>query len=167
MKYFVFSLLGILVLFIYILHTIYDIPVVYAQNCSNSASRAEGLITSPQVGDTSKFGTSSGACIIDPKAVFTPYKIPTYEDLKSLYFTQAKSTADITKHAILSGNKTHSDIPMTTGNDHIYNITGNLTIDDNISGNQTGLIFVDKDLTINSNITYENTNSGIVFIVKG
>lgn len=148
----------------------------FAQTCTTTTARAEGLVTSPQVGATSKFGTSSGACVVDPKAVFTPYKVPTYDDLKSLYFDQAKTSDSVTKHDPLLGDKTHSDIPMTTGNDHLYYIKkttatdGNLTISGNIPGNQTGVVFVDGNLNIGpipgNQLTYGDA-SGLVFLVKG
>src|SRR3989344_203834 len=59
-------------------------------SCSTTSNRSDGLVVTSRIDGS--FGTSSEACVIDPdKAPFLPYKIPTYEDLKSLYYTQAKT----------------------------------------------------------------------------
>ncbi len=157
----------------FLLAVAYRLSPVLAQSASNcgggSLPRAQGLVTAPQV--NGKFGTS-GACITDSKVAFAPFKIPTYDDLKSTYFTQAKNSASIDKQT-LNGDKNQGDIPLTGNTDHLYYIQktspsdGNLTISSNIPGNQTGIIFVDKNLNINSKITSNNPKSGIVFVVSG
>lgn len=168
-KYVVLSILGIAVFTYYVSNT-------FAQSCSTitiTNPRADGLTSTPKFTAGSKFGTTSGACIVDPNAAFAPYKIPTYNDLKSLYYDQAKQSGSITKHDAQVGDKNEGDIRMTTGNDHLYYIKktnststdGNLTISSNISGNQTGVVFVDGNLNITSNLT--TANSGLVFVVKG
>lgn len=55
-------------------------------NCG-SGGRATGLVSTPEITSNSKFG-STGACIVDPKAAFVPFKIPSFDDLQSLYYTQ-------------------------------------------------------------------------------
>ena len=57
--------------------------------CSDAGAknRATGLVSTPQFDPLTIFNTSGG-CIKDPKAAFVPFKIPTFDDLKSLYFTQ-------------------------------------------------------------------------------
>lgn len=75
----------------------------------------------------------------------------------------------VTKHAVLKGDKTETDIPLTGTTDHIYAISGKLDISNNISGNQTGVIFVDGNLTINpsnNKLTHGSATSGLVFVVK-
>ncbi len=147
-----------------------QLSIVLAQtaNCgSGDPVRSTGLVTTPSV--AGKF-SSSGGCIVDNSVIFKPFTIPTYEDLKSIYFTQAKQNPSITKHNPLAGDKNQGDIPLTGNIDHLYYIqNGNLTIDSNIPGNQTGVIFIDGKLNINANITLPSTsfNSGIVFIVGG
>lgn len=137
-------------------------------NCGGGTpQRAEGLVTTPNL--FGKFATTGG-CVTDPKVAFLPFKIPTYGDLKSLYFTQAKTKTAVTKHAELTGDKTEGDVPLTGSTDHIYAIGGSLTISNNIAGNQTGLIFVDKDLNINpsnNKLTHGTKDSGLVFVVGG
>lgn len=54
---------------------------------ANLPPRATGLVSTPSL--TGSFPTS-GAAVIDPKAAFAPFKIPTFDDLKSLYYDQKK-----------------------------------------------------------------------------
>lgn len=145
------------------------LPTVLAQSpsCpiqSPNPGVSKGLISAPAL--SGNLGSDTGACVIDPKASFAPFKIPSYEDLKSLYYTQAKTKPGITKQPVLSGNKTHSDIPLTTGTDHLYHLTGDLTIDGNISGggSQVGVIFVDGNVYVNVQV---DPTAGLVFVVKG
>ncbi len=85
--------------------------------------------------------------------------------------TQATLPSTVTKYPTLEGDKTQEDIPLTSAGDHIYHITGNLTISSNISGNQTGVIFVDGNLNIgpipSNKLQYGTANSGLVFVIKG
>lgn len=129
-------------------------------------TRADGLISAIEQPATNKFGNTIGKCVIDDKASFVSYKLPGYDDLKSIYYTQAKSSSGITKHNPLTGDKNESDIQLTIGKDHIYYITDNLTINGNISGGgaQIGVIFVDKNLSITQNIS---STAGLVFVVGG
>lgn len=148
----------------------YTLKPIYATGTANCGSgdpvRSNGLVTTPSV--AGKFATSGG-CIVDSKVIFLPFKIPTYDELKSLYFTQAKSSSFATKEAVLQGDKDQGDIPLTGRNDHLYNVNGNLTISGNIPGGQTGVVFVDQDLTINPHSHRLTTpdNAGLVFVVGG
>lgn len=161
---------------IFLLLLLYPIPYTltptYAQSTSDcgggTPARATGLVSAPAKDDKTKFLTS-GACIIDPKVAFAPFKIPTFDDLKSLYYTQATTSSTVTKHAVLTGDKTEKDIPLTD-TDHLYTISDNLTISNNITGNQSGVIFVDGNLTIkpsNNKLTHGSTTSGLMFVVRG
>lgn len=133
-------------------------PPLFAQTntkCdAGTGNRAQGLVSTPNISAISKFKTS-GACVSDPKAAFVPFRIPNYADLKSIYYTQSKAT----KATQLKGNN----------NDYIYNTTGDLTIDSpsDITGNNTGLIFVDGNLSITKDFKNNNSKSGTVFIVGG
>lgn len=49
----------------------------------------------------------------------------------------------------------------------LYRVTGNLTINTDITVNETGVIFIDGNLYINTNILNNKTTKGIVFVVKG
>ncbi len=139
-----------------LLLVLFLIPTAFAQNADNCGGgqkpRAQGLVTSPSI--SGKFGTTGG-CAIDAKVAFVPFKIPTFADLKSLYYDQSKAH----KTTSLKGNNS----------DYIYTTGDNLIIDNpsDITGNNTGLIFVDKNLSITKDIKGNNSKSGIVFIVGG
>lgn len=49
----------------------------------------------------------------------------------------------------------------------LYNVSGNLILDSNITVSEIGMIFVDGNLSINTNLTHNNNNAGLVFVVKG
>ena len=158
-----------------------------APTCSLSSSAnldfvtATALVSTPVMSRT--LVVNPAVCVIHPRAAFAPFYIPTYDDLFSLYYTQAKPLegAGIIKHPAITGvdDHTQDDIPMTSGADHLYYIKktnssspdGNLTLTDNISGTQTGVVFVEGNLTIGpipgNRFTYGNANSGIVLVVKG
>lgn len=128
-----------------------------------------GLISAPDAG--SNFGNLNANCVRGDQATFVPFKIPGYNDLRSIYFTQAKSSLTVTKESPLVGNKTQADIPLTGTLNHLYYVTGNLNISNNISGNQTGVIFVDGNLTIgptpSNKLTTNSASAGLVFVVGG
>lgn len=81
---------------------------------------------------------------------------------------QATLPSTVTKHLTLTCDPcAQSDIPFTTGFDHIYHITGNLNISGNQTGTQTGVVFVDGNLNFTSDYTYGTNSTGAVFVVKG
>lgn len=49
----------------------------------------------------------------------------------------------------------------------IYQVSGNLILDNNITVDEIGIIFVDVNLSINTDLTHDNENAGLVFVVKG
>lgn len=136
----------------------------------SSPSRATGLVTTPSI-TGSRFGTDSGSCIVnDPKAAFVPYKIPVYEDLKSLYYTQSKST----KQPLTSDSA-----PLNFTGDTVYLRDGDLTISTSNIGASTGVVFVEGDLNITGNYCHAlpsgtcnpssnnvSGTAGTVFVVK-
>lgn len=152
-----------LILFFILLTIIsYLLPITRAQSqaCSGGSSlpRAEGLVTTPSLSGI--FNTSSGRCITnEQRAAYVSFKIPTYEDLKSIYYTQTKTS----KTTQLANNN----------QDYLYNTTGDLTITSpsDITGSNTGVIFIDKNLTIgpisSNKFTQGNKDSGVVFVVGG
>ncbi len=148
---------------VYRLHPTYAAGGVCSVPTDTTPAVATGLLSTPDL--SRSLLTSSGACVINPRAAFAPYKIPTYEDLKSLYYTQSKSSAK--KAPIIAIEATEADIPLT--NESVYNLTGNLTLNNNISGGQNGVILVDGNLLIKpSNKKLTTTpNVGLVFIIKG
>lgn len=90
--------------------------------------------------------------------------------LFSAHSLQAAVPANVTKHASasLSGR-----IDLGGSTDHIYHFTNDVIIDSpsNITGNHTGVIFIDGNLTIGpmpgNKLQSGTANSGLVFVVKG
>ena len=117
----------VFLLFFFYLVTSY-FPPAFAQttaNCSTTGTPvAEGLITAPNL--SNPLVNKEGVCIVnDPKTAFAPYKVPTYDSLKSLYFNQVKSTSRVLKHASLEGNftLTSNDLSMSLNTHHLFHIT--------------------------------------------
>ena len=156
-----FGVLSILLLFLS--PTPYTLNPAFAQSCTTSP-RADGLISAPQVSATTKFGTNSGACTINPKAAFAPYKVPTFDDLKSLYYTQAKSSV---RKDQIQGNPSQGEFTSKFTQNNIVLVNGDLP-DVNYTGTtKPSIVFVEGNLTIGNDITYGDANSGLVFVVKG
>lgn len=146
-----------------------------------SGNQATGLITVGQNSDNAisgTFGTTIGSaspCVLDPKAFLNPRErgvpVDSYEALKTLYFTKASSTNSSFNKVTLtctSCNETNIPLDSTAGKDALYLVPTNLTI--NVGGSiagintQTGVIFVDGKLTINTNIISTANNKGLVFV---
>ncbi len=141
---------------------LFILPTVYAQNACPTQStnpRAGGLISAPTV--STKFSNTTGNCVIDLKAAFVSYKIPTYEDLKSLYYTQSKAAKTSTATA------NQGTLRSLLNSYDIVLVNGNVDINSPLGGpsKTAAVIFVDGDLTFNSN--FGDASSGIVFVVKG
>lgn len=128
---------------------------------STTTLRAEGLVSTPQIGSTAKFGTTGG-CIIDPKAAFAPFKIPTFDELKSLYFDQSKANK-------ITLTEARNILPSKILGDNVYYVMYDLDVGVNPTGSGTQVILVNGMLSIWNNYTYGygDPNSGTVFIVKG
>lgn len=166
---------AIILLFLYLFlsiipnsSTLYPAFAQSSGSCSTTGTAiATGLVTSPTLGQD--LVTSSGVCVIDPKAAFAPYKVPSYDDLKSLYFDQYKgpSTDKFTKNGGMGEGELHGH--LTSGKKLVY-VTEHVDINGTISGTNTGVVFVDSKLNLTPPLTqfiYGDGNSGIVFVVKG
>ena len=134
--------------------TNYQLPTTLAQSPSCPIQSPnprvdKGLITTLTL--SGNFGTPTGACVVDAKAPFAPFKIPTYDDLKSLYYTQSKAT-----------KSTIATLSSIT-DQNVYYRAGDLTVN-GLSGTGTAVVFVDGNLTIGSNLSDLAIN--VVFVVK-
>lgn len=134
-------------------------------DCKSGPIRATGLVVSPSL--TGSFSTL-GACVIDPQAApFLPFRIPTYEDLKSLYYTQAKSA--IRKEQI-QGSPNQGDqgqFASAFSQNDIVLVDGDLSgINISVNPNKASVIFIERKLTFGRDLTYNNNDSGLVFVVK-
>jgi|GEM_PF-2247945 len=138
-------------------------------NCgSGTVPRAEGLVSTPSL--TGNFPTSpTGRCVRDSATAFKPFKIPSYDDLKSLYFDQSKSTAKV-EHTGTTGADQLSYYLNNPPAKNLIHITGDLGLNKNIGGSNTSVVFVDGNLSFTSlmtQFTYGSGSSGVVFVVKG
>lgn len=99
-----------------------------------------GLVTAPGGGSAS---SDTGVCVFgDDKVRFLPFRIPTYEDLKSIYYDQSKS----------KNNLTYIPGDFNAGN---------------AGGSGIRIIFVDGNLNFTEDYTYGSGSTGTVFGVKG
>lgn len=129
-----------------------------------------GLITAQDDIDSKFSSNSAGVCAIDPNSAFVSYKIPTYADLKSIYFDQAKDNyiLEINKNnPIPSTDATQNNIPMGVTENQLYYIDGNLNVSSAPSGSKTGIVFVNGNLNFTNNYIYGSDTAGTVFIVSG
>ncbi len=113
--------------------------------------------------------TSEGKCIIGKPAAIPQFSLNSYDEMKSLYFDQNKQKDQQTT---LSGEQIQTNpvqsVNLEQGNiDHLYYITGSYTIGSDLNVKKAGVIFVDGNLTINTNITQKSNTDGLVFLVKG
>ncbi len=163
MKKIMLIILGIFALFSYILHPASYTPTAFASGtCSTGATTVvqDGLVSAPDLGNAGLV-TNTGTCIIDPKAAFAPYKIPSYEDLESLYYTQAKSP--VSKGAV-SGSPNQGQFISVFNQKDVVLVNGDLPSLNYTGKPKPSIVFVEKDLSINDDI---DANPGLVFIVKG
>lgn len=127
-------------------------------NCGTSAVfRSTGLVSTPAI---SGVFSTNGACQVDnARAPFVPYKIPTYDDLKSRYFNQSKT----------SNKSTLTNWPSSFNGNAAYEVNGPLTVDQTPTGNGAIVIFVSGALSITADYTYGGNSSsdGTVFVVQG
>lgn len=136
----------------------------------NTRPRAEGLISTPVI--SNNFGNPTGQCVVSNDAAFAAFKIPTYDSLKSLYFTRSKFNP-------ATSNSTTLTVSPIVANDSITNYTNpsGLAIGTQVptppspavtyTGTGAAIVFVDGNLTINSNITNTTSSMGLVIIVGG
>lgn len=146
-------------------------PLAFAQTpCqvtgAGEESFADGLITAGG-GITGKVDSATGACVVDPAAKYASYELPkNYEALKNSYYLRAKPISTTTRNSA-TADTNQSGIRNLGTKDQIYNFTGNFNITGPITGTKTGVIFIDGNLGINTNIDYPSPTGGLIFVVKG
>lgn len=162
-KYFVYCISGTLLLIVSLTVAIPISPRLTFADASNACGlignfKATELVSTPDL--TGNFKSSSGTCIVDPKAASLPFRIPGYDDLKSLYYDQSKAT-----------KSTISAVSSSTvfSRDHVYYSNTNLTVSGSPTGSGTQVIFINGNLTFSStgNYSYGSATEGTVFVVKG
>lgn len=117
-----------------------------------------GLISTLSI--SNNFGNPSAACVISNQAAFAPFKIPGYDDLKSIYLTQSKApkpapnpNTGTTLGAVAEGS-VYNYTNISGVSVGVYNYTG------------TAVVFIDGSLSITGNIT-GTSNMGLVLVVGG
>lgn len=165
MRRIIFCALFILLLFLY--HLPSSSTPTAAQSTSDCGTstklKSEGLVSTPAI--TGNFATGpAGACVVDPKAAFAPYKVPGFDDLKSLYYTQAKPPV---RKDQISGSPSQGDFTSRFTQNDVILVNGDLPNLNYTGTTKPSVVFVEGNLTIGSNITYGDANSGLVLVVKG
>lgn len=161
--------LGLFMALFLILYSLFSHRSAYAQQVclrqSPNPRVTNGLISTAGFLDSgNNFGNDSGVCIVDLyKAPFVPYKIPGYDDLKSIYYDQAKPPV---RKGDVGGSPTQGGFTSVFTQSDVVWVKGNLSVD--YTGTvKPSVIFVEGTLLISKNITYGDNTSGIVFVVKG
>jgi hypothetical protein len=152
---------------------------VQAQIVCNPADRNQGLVSS--VGLNGTFGNPTGQCVIDQKAAYVNFKVPNYNELKSVFFTQNSSSIktvidSISTPGCTGGNTVYLKNLAPTGRT-IFNVQCNFThIADTdptygplmtTGTQQTIVIFADNHLYIDTNLDYGGDQYGLVIVAKG
>ncbi len=152
---------------------------VNAQIVCNPADRNQGLVSG--IGLSGTFGNPNGQCVIDAKAAYARFKVPNYDELKSVFFTQNKSVASQTLNTTSSpgcaGGNTIFLKNLVFTNKSVVNVQCNYThIADTdptngpfatVGTSQTVVIFADNHLYIDTDLNYGGDNYGVVIIAKG
>lgn len=135
-----------------------------------------GLISAQSL---SAFGAGANvSCIESSRAVIPQFAIQTYSEMKTLYYDQADSSISKIK---LTGTKTQDNPPndvirlVASENDKLYWITNNpaepsnpdLIINADTPVLKNGVVFIDGDLYINSDLKKDKDTTGLVFVVQG
>lgn len=187
-------LLASLLLLYITLTTKYLIPTIHGQNCQTRVTN--GLVSAPDLKGNLINSTCPQVTGLSQAAI-APYRLPSYTDLKSIFYTQPSNQGNTNYHLIdTSSGGTIATINQNDGtysagnsvatwlssgsdqNGSVIDVNANLNIDNTITLNHPGLIFVEGDLLIKGNSShgpfdathpmYTVTGAvGLVFIVKG
>lgn len=133
---------------------------IQAQSCSKNTA-AEGLISSKTT--TGNFGNVPGTCVVGSQALYVSFKIPTYNELKSIFFTQNKLA---NKQTLPAGS-----LNASFATDTIYEVLGDLRFTGSppVSSRGMEIFFVNGNFYIDSNMVYHTSDGlgGFVFVVLG
>lgn len=125
----------------------------------SDASKAEatGLASAPITGSIKVNVAGQKICVENERAGFVSYKLPTYDDLKSIYYDQSK----------VSNKNIITSLPGNLSGETLYLANGNLDVNSSPGGGGSVIFFVNGNLNINSIYTNGSPTSGTVFVVKG
>lgn len=184
-----FSLATLIIFSSFFIFKLSSVPKVQAtSDCSTASSNTTatlrvsgGLLSSVDPNNLASFllnsltTTPTPYCLSGAPAAIPSFALQSYQDLKSLYVDQAKTITPTP----FNGDTIISN-PIQANGPLIYIISqGNLTLSGSnlkINGSKPVLIFVDRDLYINSNFINNNSSdknrpedpiSGLMLIVQG
>lgn len=123
-----------------------------------------GLISTISITNFAPPSPTPGAnvnCVTGLPAKMQEIFFQSYDVMKTLYYDQAKISITKTK---ITGDAIQANINAAT---QLYQITGNLTINNDIALTKPIVVFVGGNLYINSNLTSNDAQTGIMFVVKG
>lgn len=152
------------------------IPYAFAQspnslpegNCIQDTQNPRfsgGIVTSPRGG--SNCSSDTGAFVFDDKIHFLPFKIPTYDSLKSIFFDQSKQKDKM----LYNSSDLNAAAVSLSENVKVVFVDGNLNFTQNYlygaSDGSKGTIFVvKKDINIDTNVSEINAvliSSGTIY----
>lgn len=168
----ILSLLCILILLFVLQSAVFQIPYfqALAQCLDPSSPRADFLITSSSQGGQNKFTSRIGTCIFDPQASIGEFRQTSYQQLYEEFYIKSKIPQNRKFSTPPEGDTSPLGITDTStlGDNSLYLVKENTYIDGSPTAPPvTTLVFIEKDLYIRSNFTYDAPNKGIVFIVRG
>lgn len=157
----------------------YFLPQVSAQIVCNPADRNQGLVSSTGLSGT--FGNPTGQCVIDQKAAYVNFKVPNYNELKSVFYTQNSSATKTIIDSLSSPNCTGGNTVylknLSATAKTIFNVQCTFThIADTDASNgpfmaagtqQTVVIFADNHVYIDTDLNYGGDQYGAVIVAKG
>lgn len=145
-----------------------------AQNNCQSNDRNQGLISGLSV--TGTFGNTNAQCVLDTKATYAVFGVPTFDSLKSTLYDQ-NSTSKATKALITCAapSVTLNNTNLTPQNSnllvYINNTCDQTRIDSSFtlgSSSKHVVIFAEKDVYIDSDINQTGVKyDGVMIITKG
>jgi hypothetical protein len=152
-------------LFFAIFFMLFALPFSIKGACNSATPTAGGLISATTVTGL----TTSDTCINSPLAALSVGEIPTFNEMKVTYYDHANppTGSNIVKMSPL--NNTADLNSLSSTNNQIYYINGDLTLNgSNIGGStKSAVFFINGRLIIRGDVRFNSASSGLVFIVGG
>lgn len=144
-------------------------PGTYSEIQPNKIQMQDGFLSTTQDTNLKDFSIDTGdKYLCGKRATIPTFAIPSYSQIKSIYYDQTKTS--IAQKYSLPGGSSQANLDLTSGSlDVLYYIKGDFNINgDIVSGNKTGVIFVDGLVNITANLTYakNDPNHGLVIIAQ-
>ena len=167
-----YSLVSFVVLGIFLQALVFqsDYFQALAQCIDANNPRADYLITSTNQSNNNNFKSRIGTCIVDPKAAIGEFRQTSYTQLFDEFYNKSKVPANLKD--TVTGNLVIGNTSTNFQNGHVMRVTGDVYLDGSPGPPATippvtTIVFVEGNLFVRQNFTFEDNNHGIVFIVKG